>query len=349
MNPIRAAVERPHTVAVAALLVVLFSGLAFLRIPIQLKPSVDVPRINVTTFFRGASAVEVEEQVTRELEDVLQSVEGLAELTSTSTESLSAITLEFSLATDVQLAMVDVVTKLAQVPPLPEEADEPVAAIASSADREMVMWMVVQSGLPPDAVRRIVQDDILAHLERVPGVASVFVAGGAEREIQVRLDPDRMLASGVTFDGLLGAIAAGNQNLRGGTVETASRQLVVRTVGKAVEASELEHLIVAETPGGSVHLGEVADVVDGYRERTGFLNLNGEPAVALGVRRQVGANVVEIVRALEELRGRLNDTFVDRGIDLHLAPVYRETDYIELGGRADFQQEYMMAMLFPEG
>jgi hydrophobic/amphiphilic exporter-1 (mainly G- bacteria), HAE1 family len=330
MNPIAAAVHRPHTVAVGAILLVLFSGLALRTIPIQLKPTVDVPRVNVNTAYRGASATEVEEHVTRELEDVLQGVEGLVEMTSTSAEGSSSIQLEFAPGVDVQLAMVDVVTKLAQVPPLPPEADEPVAAIASATDREMVMWLALDSHHDPSTVRRMVQDEVLARFERVPGVASVFVAGGAQREVQVQVDPDQMLARGVTFDDVLGALASGNQNVRGGTVETPGRQLVVRTLGRVLEAEALGDFIVKErTQGGSVRLGEVARVVDGHRERTGFLNINGQPAVALGVRRQVGANVVEIVRELDRVRDTLNRSFVDRGVDLWLTPVYRETDYIE--------------------
>lgn len=329
MNPIRFAVDRPHTVAVTVILVGLFSVLALLRIPVQLKPTVDVPRVNVTTSFRGASAVEVEEQVTRELEDVLQSVEGLVEMVSTSAEGQSSITLEFAIGRDVQLAMVDVVTKLAQVPPLPEEADEPVAAIASSTDRDMVMWLVARSNYEADEIRRIIQDDALARIERVPGVSSVLVAGGSEREIQVRIDPDLMVARGVTFDEILAALSTGNQNLRGGTVETPSRQFVVRTVGKAIEPAELESLIVRETAGGSVRLGEVATVADAYRERAGFVKLNGIPSLALGVRRQVGANVVDIVEELDRVVASLNTGFSDRGIDLFLSDVYRETEYID--------------------
>jgi len=107
VNPIHAAVSRPHTVAVGAILMVLFSYLAYLRIPVQLKPTVDTPRITVNTSFRGASAVEVEEQVTRELEDVLQSVDGLVEMFSTSAENFSSISLEFDYGTDNQLAVVE--------------------------------------------------------------------------------------------------------------------------------------------------------------------------------------------------------------------------------------------------
>ena len=329
MNPIRLAVDRPHTVAVAAILVLLFSWLALERIPIQLKPTVDTPRISVNTFYRGASAVEVEEQVTRELEDVLQNVEGLVEITSTSSESSSAITLEFELDADIDSALIDVVTKLSALPPLPEEADEPVAAVAASGMDDIVMWIAIDSNYEENYIRRLVHDEAEAQLERVLGVAGLMIAGGAEREIQVRIDPELLVARGVPMDELISSLSRGNANVRGGTVETAERQFVVRTVGKALEPRELEDLIVAETEGGSVRLGEVAEVADTYQEARGFVNLNGRPAVVVGVRRQVGANVVQVVEALDKVVDKLNASFASRGIDVRLQPVYRETTYIE--------------------
>ncbi|MCP3917507.1 MAG: efflux RND transporter permease subunit [bacterium] len=329
MNPIQAAVSRPHTVAVGAILVVLFSYLAFQRIPVQLKPSVDTPRITVATSYRGASAVEVEEQITRELEDVLQSVEGLLEMTSTSSQGSSNITLEFTQGTDKQLAVVDVVNKLLQVPRLPLEADEPVVSIASASDTAVVMWIVARSRYETDYARRVLKDEVQARLERVPGVSGLFLAGGSEREIQVRIDPDLLVARGVAINGLLDALASGNQNVRGGTVETGSRQIVVRTVGKAVEPEQLEELIVAETDGGSVRLGEVGEVVDGYREQSGFVNMNGKPTVAIGIRRQVGANVVDVIADIDAVVADVNETFAERGIDIFLDPIYRETTYIQ--------------------
>jgi HAE1 family hydrophobic/amphiphilic exporter-1 len=125
MNPIAAAVSRPYTVAVGVILVGIASWLAVARIPVQLKPTVDIPRISVTTSFRGASAAEVEEQVTRELEEVLQNVEGLVEMVSTSLQGTSTVTLEFEYGFDTRAALVDVINKLSQVPRLPPEADEP--------------------------------------------------------------------------------------------------------------------------------------------------------------------------------------------------------------------------------
>ena len=271
MNPIQAAVSRPYTVAVGVLLVILFSALAIRRIPVQLKPIVDVPRISVTTTFRGASAQEVEEQVTRELEEVLQNVQGLVEMTSTSAQGQSTVTLEFEYGFDSQAGLVDVINKLNQIPRLPLEADEPIVAIASAGDREVVNWIAVSSHYDVNKVRRIVEDEVEPRLERVPGVSSLFVVGGSEREVQVRIDPELLVARGVTFDEVYAAIQGSNLNVRGGTVETAGRQPIVRTVGRAERAIDLTDIIVKELPAGSVLLGDVAQIVDGYREKTGFV------------------------------------------------------------------------------
>ncbi|MFT7462076.1 MAG: HAE1 family hydrophobic/amphiphilic exporter-1 [Pseudohongiellaceae bacterium] len=328
MNPIQAAVERPYTVAVAVILAVLFGVMALFEIPVQLKPNVATPKIGINTTFRGASAVEVEEQLTRELEEVLQSVEGLVEMVSTSSEGVSSITLEFAYGTNTQLAVVDVINKLSQASRLPIEADEPVVTIDASLGRDTVMWIVVGSGYSPNGVRQIVEEDIKARIERLPGVASVFVAGGDDREVQVRIDPDELVARGIAVRDVLSALASGNVNVRGGSVETAGRQLVVRTVGRAPNLEQLGQLIVKETPAGSVRLVEVATVVDTYREMSGFVNISGVAGVALGVNRRLDANVLDLNDALLETLKRINSQYDIRGIDIHLWPTYQETDYI---------------------
>ena len=328
MNPIQAVVDRPYTVAVAVLLTVIFSALAAVRIPMQLKPTVDTPRITVATSFRGASAAEVEEQVTRELEEVLQNVQGLIEMTSTSAQGQSSITLEFDYGFDSQVGVVDVINKLNQVPRLPEEADEPVVTISSAGRAEVVNWIMVRSRYEPNKVRRIVQDEVKSRLERVPGVSGLFVVGGSEREVQIRIDPEVMVARGVTFDDVFTAIRDANLNVRGGTVETASRQPVVRTVGRAERAADLAGIIVKNLEHGAVVLSDVAEIVDGYKEKSGFVNMNGVASCGMGVQRQVGTNVVELIERIDAEVERLNADFAARGIDVELWAVYRETTYI---------------------
>ncbi|NUP96548.1 MAG: efflux RND transporter permease subunit [Planctomycetaceae bacterium] len=327
MNPIRWSVQSPYMIAVGVILTVLFSVLAFRTIPIQLKPTVDRPLITVATNFRGAAAVEVEQQVTRELEDVLQAVEGVIEMTSESNEGRSQITLEYELGTDTQLAVIDVINKLSQVPSLPEEADEPQVEVSPS-DSSQVMWIAIQSHYDANRVRRIVKDEIESRLQRVSGVSDMLVVGGEENEVQVRIDPDRLVGYGVTMAELGAALSRGNLNVRGGTVETESRQLVVRTVGLAAEPRRLEEIVVKETPAGSVLLGQVARVVDTYRETSSFVSISGTPGVAIGLSRKSGSNVVQLIADVEATMADLNQTFANRGIDVALEPVYRESTYI---------------------
>ncbi|HVS11105.1 MAG TPA: efflux RND transporter permease subunit [Planctomycetota bacterium] len=339
MNPIQASVSRPYTVAVAVILAVLFSVIALRTIPIQLKPTVDRPLITISTDFRGAAAVEVEEQLTSELEEVLQSVEGVIEMTSESAEGRSQITLEFDFGTDTQLAVVDVINKLSRVRSLPEEADEPQVEIASS-DSQQVMWIALDSHYDANRVRRIVKDDIEPRLKRVPGVSDLLVVGGSENEIQVLVDPERLIGHGVSFSELGQALSRANVNVRGGTVETETRQLVVRTVGRAEEPLRLEDIVIRRGPAGAVRLGDVASVVDTYRETTGFVNINGVPGVAIGISRKSGFNVVELIRSIDASCVELNRIFANRGLDVALEPVYRETTYISAA--MDFVRNNML-------
>jgi HAE1 family hydrophobic/amphiphilic exporter-1 len=340
LNPIQFSVRNPYTVAVAVLLLALFSVLAMLRIPIQLKPTVDTPVITVTTSYRGASAADVEEQVTRELEEVLQSVQGVIEMSSESAEGISTITLEFPFGTNLQLAAIDVTNQLSRVQRMPIEADEPAISLAN-ADRENAsMWIAIRTHYDDDYARRLVEDNVRARLERSRGVSSLLVVGGSEREVQVRVDPDLLVGYGVQVAEVLAALERGNVNVRGGSIETETRQLSVRTVGRPLDPRELAELVVKETAGGSVRLNQVATVVDGYRESNGFVSIDGTPGVAIGVRRMAGFNVVELIEGVEAVLAQLNETFQNRGLDLRLEPVYRETTYIE--DALDFVQGNML-------
>src|SRR5690606_33842905 len=129
------------------------------------------------------------------------------------------------------------------------------------------------------------EDDIQPQLERVPGVSSLLVVGGSEREVKVLLDPQKLVAYGVSPADVAAALVRGNVNVRGGTVETRTRQLVVRTIGKPHEVAGLEQLVVRESTLGRVRLGDVARVLDDYAEAASFVSLNGRQGVAIGVRR----------------------------------------------------------------
>jgi HAE1 family hydrophobic/amphiphilic exporter-1 len=199
----------------------------------------------------------------------------------------------------------------------------------ASSDAQQVMWISLISGYTPDRVRRLVKDEVEARLKRVYGVSDLLIVGGSENEIQVRLDPEKLVAFGVTYAQVGAALSRGNVNVRGGTVESAARQAVVRTVGRALDPQRLGDLIVSEGPGGSVRLSDLGRVVDTYQETTGFVNISGTPGVAIGVSRKSGTNVVRLIEEMDAACVEQNEIFASRGLDVRLEPVYRESTYID--------------------
>ncbi len=328
MNPVRFSVQRPYTIAVAVLLALLFSVLAYRDIPVQLKPTVDSPTISVTTVYRGAGPMEVEEQITREVEDLLQSVDGLRKLTSTSSEGVSQVALEFEWGVNKDRANIDVINKLSQMPPLPPEAEEPVVSLTSMMDMEIAMWLVVESHYDANRLRQLVEEEIGPQLKRVEGVADLMIVGGSEREIRVLIDPDRLAARGVTFAQLTGALQRGHVDLRGGTVETPSMQYTVRTEGRTPLLAEIEKIVVRRDAEGTVRIGDVARVRDGFQEGGTIVHTAGSPTVAIGVLRESGANVVEMIEGADRVIETLNQRYRERSLDVFLKPVHRDTEYL---------------------
>ncbi len=328
MDPVRFAVSRPYTVAVAVILALLFSVLALARIPVQLKPTVDAPIITVTTIYRGAGPVDVEQQITREIEDLLQGVDGLEKLTSSSVEGASTVALEYGWGVAKDRALVDVINKLSQLPDLPADAEEPVVELTDRLG-ETAMWIMTVAPYSPDRMRQLVVEQVEPYLERVPGVASLNIVGGEEREIRVLVDPESLAARGLTFDYVWNVLRLAYVDRRGGTVETSTRQFVVRTEGRSAKATDLERVVLQRGEGGTIRLGDVARVEDGYRETTSIVHSNGGDNVAIGVRREPGANVVTLIEDLEAEIARINARLAGQGVDMQLLPVYRDTTYLE--------------------
>jgi hydrophobic/amphiphilic exporter-1 (mainly G- bacteria), HAE1 family len=328
VNPVRFSVERPHTIAVAVILALLFSWLAFEKIPVQLKPTVDVPIITIETVYLGASAVEVEEQVTRVIEDVVQNCEGVDELTSTSSEGYSSVSLEYEWGIDKDAALIDVINKLAELPTLPPDAEKPVVSLVPPMQREAPLWLVSRSPYEPGRVRQIVEDQVEPFLKRVPGVGGLLVFGGEEREIQVRLDPQRMVGLSIGFGEVETALARANVNQRGGTIETPGRQMVVRTEGRALEPAEIAAIVLRRDGRGTVLVSDVAEVLDTHRERSSVVRGDGVETIAIGVLRQAGSNVVEMIAACDAEIASVNRRLADKGLDLRFEAVYRDTTYL---------------------
>ncbi|NUP89858.1 MAG: efflux RND transporter permease subunit [Candidatus Sumerlaeia bacterium] len=327
MKLVDASLKNPTAVAVSCILVLVFGAVALVRIPVQMTPTVETPEITVTTVYPGAAPQEVEQQVTIPMEEQLNAVEGLRRMTSTSNEGMSMITMEFDWGVDSDRAIADIRDRLDLVENLPDEIERPqIRSAAAGANARPSFWMVGRGSISTNELRELADDVITPRMLRVEGVADVQQYGGEEREIQVFVDLEALRARNLTVPDVRRAILSENVNVRGGDLDSGRRRYLVRTVGQFESIEDLRRLIISRPGSGVVRLGDVAEIVDGFEDRDFEVRFMGEPALAFGVVKKTGANVIQVVRGVREAMAELNAQIGSRGVQLEAA--YDETEYI---------------------
>ena len=348
MNLIKTAVRWRHGTGVLFCLFALFGILSLFKLPIELQPGGDRPEITITTPYPGASPTEVEDLVTRPIEEVLEEIEEVQEITSTSRFGSSSITLEFTWDSDIDQRLVDVLNQLQQAEALPLEAGESDVEVVSGSSDPM-MWVILgpkegfaadpnrslgQHALAPDGgagsdrYRDLAEDVIVPRLRQVEGVGAFNVSGGREREVEVVVDPKALADRNLTLADVVDTLRRNNRDFRGGPLVLGRREYRVRTVSRSTDVEQLEGFLLRRDRSGTVYLGDVAQVRMGRQFQDTAFVLNDEPAVAVGIIRQVGGNVPAIsqgVRAtLAELEAQLDRDGVGISFDIN----YDENDYI---------------------
>jgi len=330
MDLIRASIEKRVAVFVGIILVSLFGTIGLWRMPYQLSPTVIEPEITVTTLWPGATPYEVERDIIEEQEKVLKGIPGLIEMESTSANSQGTVTLKFAIGTDVNDALLRVSNKLNEVRSYPETAERPVIT-ATGAATSPIVWMVLKTepGNPASVYtyRTFFENHIRQHLERVPGVADLFVGGGTEKELHVVVDVERLAAHRLTIPGLIELLRAENINVAAGTLGVGRRDFRIRSVAEFQRIEDVEEVVLVSDGSQRVTLSEVARVRIGYETPTAATLHLGTESIAVGVKPEPDANVLELTDRLEEVVGRLNaEKLLPEGVRLHW--VYDQRPYI---------------------
>ncbi|QRR00644.1 efflux RND transporter permease subunit [Dyadobacter sandarakinus] len=303
MSVTEVAVKRPLLILTVFIVLILFGALSYKELSYNLLPKFEANVISVATTYPGASADEVETNVTKRIEDALSSLEGLDRMTSTSQESASIIVIQLKNGVNTTLAQQDAQRKVEQIlNDLPDEADRPIIN-KFSTDEIPVLRMGVTADLAPTALYDLIDDNIKPQLSNVSGVGQVNVIGGSEREIQVNVDQDKLRAYGVSITQVSQAIAAANTSYPAGSVETRDEQYSIRFDAKVETTGRLRDLIVARKSNGSeVQLKDVAEVVDATTKPTAINHINAQPSIGLQIQKQSDANAVSVS---ELTRGRI--------------------------------------------
>jgi HAE1 family hydrophobic/amphiphilic exporter-1 len=309
----------------AVMIVIVLGGISLTRIPIDLMPDLTYPTLSINTTYENASPSEVEETITRPIEEALSAVPGVEQVTSVSAEGVSQVRVNFTWGTDLDAAANDVRDRLDRVTAmLPEEADRPLLRKYDLASFP-IMILGVSAELDPVKLRRFVDDQIKYRIEKLPGVASLDVSGGHEREIHVDLIPDKLKALGLSPEQIIAALRAENVNQPAGSIETGSLDVAIRTPGEFKELSEIASTVVAVREGAAVHLSEIASVEDSWQKVKRIVKINGKPGLRLAVLKQSGTNTVEVADAVFKEMHRINEDFPQ----IRLTSIIDTSDYIK--------------------
>ena len=334
MNLVEGSIRYPVRVAVGAILLLMFGTLSLMRIPVQLTPTVDEPEVSVTTIWPGASPQEMEREIIDEQEEQLKSLEGLVEMTSSSSDSIGQITLRFITGTDLDTALLKVSNRLEQVPRYPDDAQKPIISSVDPGANAMAWFILVndpeaevEDPVDVTTLLTFTEDFIKPEFERVEGVGQMMIFAGREQEMQVVVDPARLAARRITITEFVAAIDRENRNISGGDFDEGKRRYVVRTVGEYGSPEEIEDVVVAVRDGVPVYVRDVAEARLGYSKPFAEGFSFDKKMIAMAAIRETGANVLETMKGLKETLERVNrDLLAPRG--LLLRQDWDETTYI---------------------
>ncbi len=332
MNLIETAVRWRHGTFVLFCLLTMFGLIALFRLPLELQPGGDRPEITITTPYRGAAPAEVEDLITRPIEEKLEEIEGVREITSQSLPGISTITIEFEWGTDIDARLVNVLNKLQQVEELPEEAGESDVQVASGNNNPM-MWIVLKPKpgyqTDPNRYRDLIEEVVEPALRRVEGTSRFFIFGGQEREVEVLVDPKALGDRNLTLTDVTDTLRANNRDIRGGPLVLGKREYQVRTVNRAQELKQLENFVLRRDDAGTVYLSDVANVEMGRKFQDSAFLFNDEPSAGIGIIRRVGANVPQVAKGVRATLAKLSAQFNRQGEGVEFDVTYDESTYID--------------------
>ena len=326
MSLYEGAVRRPIMTTLCFAAIMILGIFSLVKLPIDLMPDIDTNTIMVLTYYNGASAEDIENNVTRPLENTLNSVEHLKHVSSKSRENVSVITLEFEYGYDIDVLTNNVRDKLDMVSnSLPTNANTPIL-FKFSTDMIPIMLLKVTAEESQAALYKILDEQVANPLARIDGVGTVSISGAPEREINVYMNQAQLEAYRITPAQVSAAIAAENQNITGGSLDAGTQTFTVRAEGEFEDPQELNDVIVGTNGGANVYLRDVATVVDNVEERAQRTFTNGQQGAMIVVQKQSGSNSVQISDKVEKMLPTLQKNLPS---DVKLGVIVNTSDNIK--------------------
>ena len=313
-------IKRPSFVIVIFLVTTLAGILSFPQIGYQLIPDIAAPTLTITTVYPGAAPSEVENSVTRKIEDAIASLENIDDITSKSLESASLVIINFNSGTDIDLALQDAQRKVNNIlSDLPENVDNPVISKVSPSDLPIIE-MTATSNLDGKIFYSQMEEQIIPQLQQIKGVAAITMLGGEEREIRVAVNTDKLEYYKLSLLQVTSVINNANLDFPTGKVKADGDEITVRLAGKFTSIEEIKNLTLSTSESGSpIRVRDVAMVTDGVKEPESIGRLNGKNAIALRIQKQNDANTVEVSEAVRAKLTELENRYQEEALTFDIA------------------------------
>jgi HAE1 family hydrophobic/amphiphilic exporter-1 len=293
-------IRRPVFATMLVLALVVMGLDAYRKLGVDFFPKIEFPVVTINTTLRGAAPEEVETQVSKRIEEAVNTISGIDELRSISAEGISQVFITFVLEKDPDEAAQEVRDKVnAVLRDLPKDTDPPIIEKIAT-DASPVINIVVASGRDLRETTKLVDDQIKKNIESISGVGQVRFVGERERQIQVWLDGEKLYSYNLNIDQVRVALAAQNVEVPGGRVDQGRRELSLRTLGRVEQPRDFANIVVSTAGGMPVRVRDIGEVVDGVEEPRSLARLDGTPAVVLEVRKQAGTNTLEVIRSIKQ-------------------------------------------------
>ena len=312
-------IKRPVLTTCVMLALVVLGLFSIKGLGLDSFPKVDMPVVTVSVIYPGASPDAVEQDVVKKIEEAVNPIEKVREISATSQEGLGTLTIEFEIERDVDKALEDVRSKIGQIRrDLPDTIKEPIIQKFDPAQLPVLSLILkpdrAHAGMGERELTRIADEFLKRRIENIPGVGKAEVVGGATRDILVQVDPLKLEALGLTLPQVMTALGQDTQSVPSGNLLTATREISVRVDAKARRVEDFNQVVVGNQKGRPIELREVATVVDGIKEKRTLARLDGQDAVALEIQKQIGGNTVAMVRAVDAALQKLAPELAQMGV-----------------------------------
>jgi HAE1 family hydrophobic/amphiphilic exporter-1 len=318
-------IRRPIFTIMVTLIFVILGAVSLSRLQIDMLPNIELPTLTIRTEYEGASPEVIERLVTKIIEEIVATVPGVEEITSTSSEGRSTVGVRFVWGTDIDTAAIDVQGKLEEeINELPDDIVRPRFRKFDISSFPVVL-LGISSRLDPVELTELVEVQIRNRFARLPGVAQVDVWGGFNREVRVELDPGRINAIGLSLDRVVETIQDANIDLPAGKLEQGRYEVILRAPAEFMDLDQIRDTVIVRSDGGTTTLGQIADVRDTYEKLTRIVRVNGIRGIRMAIRKQAEANTVEVSRRVLAEIETVNKSFPQ----INIVPVINQGNFIE--------------------